>query len=55
MNELVDQDNMKILFVKLDNIDNSLARNLELEYLMMYPFIQQELARRKLSENFKPE
>lgn len=55
MNELVNEDNMKILFVKLDNIDNSLARNLELEYLMMYPFIQQELARRKLSENFKPE
>ncbi len=55
MNELLDEDNFKILRKKLRNIDPSLADNLEIEGLIMYPFIEQELARRNLSKTFKPE
>jgi uncharacterized Fe-S cluster-containing radical SAM superfamily protein len=54
MNELVDDDNMRLLFTRLDEIDNRLVRDLELESLMMYPFIKAELTRRSLSKSFKP-
>jgi len=55
MQELLDEDNFQILIKKLKDIDDNLARDLELESLIMYPFIEQELARRKLNINFKPE
>jgi uncharacterized Fe-S cluster-containing radical SAM superfamily protein len=55
MKELLDEDNFQILIKKLKDIDDNLARDLELESLIMYPFIEQELARRKLNINFKPE
>jgi uncharacterized Fe-S cluster-containing radical SAM superfamily protein len=54
MNELVDDNNMRLLFTRLDEIDNRLVRDLELESLMMYPFIKAELTRRSLSKSFKP-
>ena len=55
MQELLDEDNYQILIKKLKEIDDNVARDLELEALMMYPFVEQELARRKLNINFKPE
>jgi uncharacterized Fe-S cluster-containing radical SAM superfamily protein len=54
MNELVNDENMKLLFIRLDKIDNRLARDLELESLIMYPFIEDELERRGLNKSFKP-
>ena len=49
MTELVNDENMKTLFNKLNDIDNRLARDLELESLIMYPFVEQELSRRGLT------
>ena len=49
MTELVNDDNMRLLFDKLNSIDNRLARDLELESLIMYPFVEQELSRRGLT------
>ncbi len=54
MSELVNDENMKILFDKLNTIDNRLVRDLELEYLIMYPFIDEELKKRGIDKNFKP-
>jgi uncharacterized Fe-S cluster-containing radical SAM superfamily protein len=54
MNELVDESNMRVLYNKLDEIDNRFARELELENLIMYPFVAAELSRRGLNKNFKP-
>ena len=55
MQEVLDQDKLKLLISRLGDINTGLAQNLELESLIMYPFIEQELARRKLNKNFKPE
>ncbi|WP_455392866.1 radical SAM protein [[Eubacterium] cellulosolvens] len=54
MKELLDQDNIEILVSRLKDIDVGLAQDLEVESLIMYPFIDQELARRNLNKNFKP-
>ena len=55
MEELLDKNTAEILVNKLADIDTSLAQNLEFESLIMYPFIEHELERRKLSKRFKPE
>ncbi len=55
MQELLNQDNFKILISKLASIDHDLAQQLEVESLIFYPFIEAELARRGLNKNFKPE
>jgi uncharacterized Fe-S cluster-containing radical SAM superfamily protein len=55
MEELIDSENLKFLVTKLTEIDVSLAQNLEVESLIMYPFITTELARRGLNKSFKPE
>jgi uncharacterized Fe-S cluster-containing radical SAM superfamily protein len=55
MKELLNSDNFKILMSKLTSIDHDLAQQLEVESLILYPFIEAELARRGLNKNFKPE
>jgi uncharacterized Fe-S cluster-containing radical SAM superfamily protein len=54
MAELLDEDNFKLLANGLKEIDNDLAQNLEIESLIMYPFIESELTKRGLDKNFKP-
>lgn len=53
MDGLLDDDNIKILIERLKKIDDNLAINLELEGLIMYPFIEDELSRRGMNKNFK--
>ncbi len=53
MSELLDEEKLLILLEKLKSIDLNLAKNLEMEGLIMYPFIEDELARRGLDKNFK--
>jgi uncharacterized Fe-S cluster-containing radical SAM superfamily protein len=55
MQELLDEENIAALVSRLKKMDPGLAQNLEVESLIMYPFIDEELARRKLNKNFKPE
>lgn len=55
MKELLAEDNIQLLVSKLKELDLDLAQNLEVESLIKYPFIDQELARRNLNKNFKPE
>jgi uncharacterized Fe-S cluster-containing radical SAM superfamily protein len=54
MQELMEKSNVDILVTKLKAIDIQLAQGLEIESLMMYPFIEAELERRQLNKNFKP-
>jgi uncharacterized Fe-S cluster-containing radical SAM superfamily protein len=54
MSELLDEENIKILLKKLNDINIDLAKDLEMEGLIVYPFIEDELARRGLDKNFKP-
>jgi uncharacterized Fe-S cluster-containing radical SAM superfamily protein len=54
MEELLDKENADKLVNTLADIDPSIAQNLEFESLIIYPFIEQELARRNLNKNFKP-
>jgi uncharacterized Fe-S cluster-containing radical SAM superfamily protein len=53
MSELLDDENIHKLVEKLKIIDPNLALNLELEGLIMYPFIEKELQRRGLNKRFK--
>jgi uncharacterized Fe-S cluster-containing radical SAM superfamily protein len=55
MKELLEPQNVEVLVNKLKSIDPRLAQELEIEELMIYPFIKSELSRRKLDKNFKPE
>ena len=53
MAELLTQDAVQLLGHKLKEIDLSLAKDLEVEGLIMYPFIESELGRRGLNKSFK--
>lgn len=55
MGELLDEGNFRVLVNKLQAVDNDLAQSLELESLMLFPFVEEELARRGLGKTFKPE